>query len=177
MGQCRESNAQLLDTFRNAFAPTLTSNTDASDDTLRAPRFIDIGCGTGNFTINYLLPRCSSQCQELLGVDNSPEMLEYARIHHSHENIRYEHLDIVEGDVDKFVTQHGLFARVFSFYLMHWITDRARAMRNIEKLMEPGAECFIVFENCIPMFEVLMALAESPRWKKYAEVVIFTTYN
>ncbi|KAL1426568.1 hypothetical protein MTO96_018199 [Rhipicephalus appendiculatus] len=168
----RESNAQFLDAFKNAFAPTLTSKGNTSDDNLPAPRFIDIGCGTGNFTLNYLLQRCSSECRELVGADNSPAMLEYARIHHSHERIRYLHLDIVEGDVDKFVTEHGLFARVYSFNLMHWTPDRARAMRNIEKLMAPGAECLIVFENCIPMFEVFMALADSPRWKQYKEVLL-----
>ncbi|XP_075732840.1 juvenile hormone acid O-methyltransferase-like [Rhipicephalus microplus] len=163
MGMYRESNARLLDTFKNAFASTLTSKTNASDDNLPAPRFIDIGCGTGNFTLNYLLPRCSCQCLELVGVDNSPAMLEYARIHHSHEKIRYEHLDIVEGDVDRFVTEHGLFARLFSFNSMHWIKDKARAFRNMEKLMAPGAECFIVFEYSIPIFEVFMALAGSLR--------------
>ncbi|KAH8022713.1 hypothetical protein HPB51_001934 [Rhipicephalus microplus] len=94
-----ESNARLLDTFKNAFAPTITSETNASDDNLPSPRFIDIGCGTGNFTLNYLLKRCSSQCRELVGVDNSPAMLEYAKTHHRHEKIRYLHLDIVEGDV------------------------------------------------------------------------------
>ncbi|KAL1422746.1 hypothetical protein MTO96_003828 [Rhipicephalus appendiculatus] len=99
-------------------------------------------------------------------------MLEYARIHHNHEKIRYLHLDIVEGDVDKFVTENGRFARVFSMYVMHWIKDKARAMRNIEKLMAPGAECFIVFENSIPMFEVLMALADLPQWEEYAKVLL-----
>ncbi|XP_075732842.1 juvenile hormone acid O-methyltransferase-like [Rhipicephalus microplus] len=162
-----ESNARLLDTFKNAFAPTITSKTNASDDNLPAPRFIDIGCGTGNFTLNYLLKRCSSQCRELVGVDNSPAMLEYARTHHSHEKIRYEHLDIVEGDVNKFVTEHGRFARAFCFNLMHVVKDNARAMRNMEKLMAPGAECFVIFESCVPMVEVFMALAESPQWKKW----------
>ncbi|KAL1426569.1 hypothetical protein MTO96_018200 [Rhipicephalus appendiculatus] len=177
MGLQWESNARLLDAFKNAFAPTLTSKTNASDENLPAPRFIDIGCGTGNFTLNYLLQRCSSECRELVGVDNSPAMLEYARIHYSHEKIRYEHLDIVEGDVDKFVTENGRFGRAFSFNLMHVITDNARAMRNMEKLMAPGAECFVVFENSVPMVDVFLALADSPRWKKYAEVVYSLPIN
>ncbi|XP_075741435.1 uncharacterized protein LOC142790707 [Rhipicephalus microplus] len=167
-----ESNARLLDTFKTAFAPTITSKTNASDDNLPAPRFIDIGCGTGSFTLNYLLKRCSSQCRELVGVDNSPAMLEYARTHHSHEKIRYLHLDIVEGDVNKFVTEHGRFARAFCFNLMHVVKDNARAMKNMEKLMAPGAECFVLFESCVPMVDVFMALAESPQWKKYAEVLL-----
>ncbi|XP_050036088.1 uncharacterized protein [Dermacentor andersoni] len=172
MGPCRESNAQLIDAFKNAFAPTLTGSTDASSNKQLAPRFIDVGCGDGNFTLNYLLPQCSSQCQELVGVDKSLTMLEYASLHHRHDKIRYLHLDIVGSDVDKFVNKHGLFARVYSVYVLHWITDRAQALRNIEKLMAPAAECFVLFENSIPLFEVLMALAESPRWKEYAKVLL-----
>ncbi|KAH6931205.1 hypothetical protein HPB50_022799 [Hyalomma asiaticum] len=143
----------------------------------RASSILDVA--TGSFTLNYILSRCSSECEELVGVDKSLVMLEYARLHHSHEKIRYMHLDIVEGDVDKFVNEHGLFQRVYSFYLLHWITDKdkARAIRNIEKLMAPGGECFIVFENCIVLHEVLMALADAPLWKKYAEVMISIAYQ
>ncbi|KAH7946487.1 hypothetical protein HPB49_025643 [Dermacentor silvarum] len=172
MGPFLEFNGQLIDAFKSAFAPALTDNTDSSGNKQRAPRFIDVGCGDGNFTRNYLLPQCSSQCRELVGVDKSLVTLEYASLHHRHDKIRYLHLDIVGSDVDKFVNEHGLFGRVYSFYLLHWIKDRARALRNIEKLMAPGAECFILFENCIPLFEILMTLAESPRWKEYAKVLL-----
>ncbi|KAH8022712.1 hypothetical protein HPB51_001933 [Rhipicephalus microplus] len=168
----RESNARLLDTFKNAFAPTLTSKTNASDDNLPAPRFIDIGCGTGNFTLNYLLPRCSCQCLELVVVDNSPAMLEYARIHHSHEKIRYEHLDIVEGDVDRFVTEHGLFARLFSFNSMHWIKDKARAFRNMEKLMHREQSALSYSRSLSQYSRSLWLWQVHYDGKKHAEVLL-----
>ncbi|KAH7946485.1 hypothetical protein HPB49_025641 [Dermacentor silvarum] len=154
----RECTVRILDCFQNAFALTGVG-ADASTSELSEAKFIDVGCGEGSFTLKYLLPRCSSKCQKLVGVDKSSAMLEHARLRHGHDMIEYLHLDIVSSDVDEFVKQHGHFTRVFSFHLLHWVKDRAQALKNIEKLIAPEGECFIVFEHCIPIFEVFMALA------------------
>lgn len=167
----RKCTVRILDCFENAFALTGVG-ADASTSELSEAKFIDVGCGEGSFTLKYLLPRCSSKCQKLVGVDKSSAMLEHARLRHGHDMIEYLHLDIVCSDVDEFVKQHGHFTRVYSFHLLHWVKDRAQALKNIEKLIAPGGECFIVFEHCIPIFEVFMALAESPRWRKYVEVLL-----
>ncbi|XP_072144570.1 juvenile hormone acid O-methyltransferase-like isoform X4 [Dermacentor andersoni] len=166
MGCYRESSAQVLDAFMNAFVPI-----DLSDSKLSALPFLDIGCGEGNFTRRYLLPRCQHECRKLVAVDHSTAMLEYARSHHMHDMIDYVLFDIVKDDVNKFLNEHGPFARVYSFNMLHWVKDRAQAMKNIEKMIAPGGECFVIFEHCIPMFEVFIALAESPRWKQYAQPV------
>ncbi|XP_054927352.1 juvenile hormone acid O-methyltransferase-like isoform X1 [Dermacentor andersoni] len=167
MGCYRESSAQVLDAFMNAFVPI-----DLSDSKLSALPFLDIGCGEGNFTRRYLLPRCQHECRKLVAVDHSTAMLEYARSHHMHDMIDYVLFDIVKDDVNKFLNEHGPFARVYSFNMLHWVKDRAQAMKNIEKMIAPGGECFVIFEHCIPMFEVFIALAESPRWKQYAQVLL-----
>ncbi|XP_075550068.1 juvenile hormone acid O-methyltransferase-like [Dermacentor variabilis] len=161
-GQC---TVRILDCFQNAFAPTEVG-ADACVSELSEAKFIDVGCGEGSFTLKYLLPCSLSKCQKLVGVDKSSAMLEHARLRHGHDMIEYLHLDIVNSDVDKFVRQHGHFMRVYSFHLLHWDRDRARALKNIEKLIAPQGDCFIVFEHCIPVFEVFMAVAESPRCRK-----------
>ncbi|KAH7946486.1 hypothetical protein HPB49_025642 [Dermacentor silvarum] len=167
MGGYRESSAEVLDAFMNAFATI-----DPSDNKLSELPFLDVGCGEGNFTLRHLLPHCQGQCRKLVAVDNSTAMLEYARSHHAHKMIDYILFDIVKDDVDKFLDEHGPFARVYSFNVLHWVKDRARALRNIEKLIAPGGECFVTFENCIPIFEVCVTLAQSVRWKQYSEVLL-----
>ncbi|XP_037515679.1 juvenile hormone acid O-methyltransferase [Rhipicephalus sanguineus] len=162
-----QRSANALDAFKNAFAPT-----HSSYDNLSELRFLDVGCGEGSFTLRHLLPRCQDQCCKLVAVDNSAAMLDYAKSHNASEKIDYIHFDILEGDVDGFLKKHGPFARVYTFNLLHWIKDKVRAMKNIEKLTAPGGECFVVFENCIPMFDVFRTLAESVRWEKYAEVLL-----
>ncbi|XP_065290223.1 juvenile hormone acid O-methyltransferase-like isoform X1 [Dermacentor albipictus] len=167
MGCYRESSAEVLDAFMNAFTPI-----DSSDSKLSALPFLDIGCGDGNFTRRHLLPRGQHQCRKLVAADNSTAMLEYARSHHMHEMIDHVLFDIVNDDVNKFLNEHGPFARVYSFNMLHWVKDQAQAMKNIEKMIAPGGECFVTFEHCIPMFEVAIALAESARWKQYAQVLL-----
>lgn len=161
-----ESNLDILNRFEEAFAET-SNGAVVSSDKLHGPQFLEVACGPGNFTCNTLLPRYMEQCRRIVAVDKDPTMISFAKLHHEHEKISYQILDIVDGDVESFVREHGLFARVFSFNLLHWVKDRARAMRNIEKLMAPGGECFILFQHTIPMFEFIMGLAESERWKKY----------
>lgn len=163
----QKRTAEVLDTFINAFTPL-----DASVDILAKPRFLDVGCGDGGFTLNYLLPRCLHQCRKLVAIDNSAVRLDAARQRNRHEKIDYLHLDIVDGDVDEFVKEHGTFARVYCFNLLPWVKETAQAMKNIEKLTAPGGECFVVFEHCIALFEVYMALAESAQWKKYSELLL-----
>lgn len=167
MTHYQERTAEVLDAFMNAFEPL-----DPSVDTMAKPRFLDVGCGDGKFTLNYLLPRCLHQCSKLVAVDNSPVFLDVARQRHGHEKIDYLHLDVTNGDVEEFVKEHGTFERVYCFNLLQWVKDRAQAMKNIEELTAPGGECFVVFEHCIALFEVYMALAESTRWKKYAEMLL-----
>ncbi|XP_077484615.1 juvenile hormone acid O-methyltransferase-like [Amblyomma americanum] len=170
MGPYRESSLDILNMFEKSFSESY-EGVVARSDVLQKPQFLDVACGAGNFTFNSLLPRYMAHCRRIVAVDKAPSMIRFAKLHHKHEKITYDTLDIVDGDIESFVRQHGLFARVFSFNLLHWVKDPVCALKNIEKLLAPDGECFIIFQHCIPMFEVNMALAESERWKKYAKVL------
>ncbi|KAH9364631.1 hypothetical protein HPB48_022953 [Haemaphysalis longicornis] len=88
-----------------------------------------------------------------------------------HRKIEYQNLDLMSDDeVAAFVREHGHFQRVYSFLTLHWITDQHHAVRNIEALMAPGGECFLVFSATIVQFDIYAALVESPRWQKYSNV-------
>ncbi|KAL1481132.1 hypothetical protein MTO96_050433 [Rhipicephalus appendiculatus] len=76
----RNLNLQALDLFHLAFAPAYNTKNQ---------QFLDIGCGTGDFTRDWLLPRCPP-CRRLVAVDASEEMLSYARVNSAHPDIEYE---------------------------------------------------------------------------------------
>ncbi|KAK8764387.1 hypothetical protein V5799_033003, partial [Amblyomma americanum] len=76
---------------------------------------------------------------------------------------------MADDDVARFVREQGRFQRVFSFLTVQWMADQRHAMRNIEALMAPGGECFLLFSARLNAHEVLMAVKNSPRWSKYSQ--------
>ncbi|KAL1425217.1 hypothetical protein MTO96_019370 [Rhipicephalus appendiculatus] len=56
-------------------------------------QFLDVGCGTGDFTRDCLLPRCLP-CRRIVATDWSQDMIEYAKRYSAHVKIDYQQLDI-----------------------------------------------------------------------------------
>ncbi|KAL1425128.1 hypothetical protein MTO96_019475 [Rhipicephalus appendiculatus] len=131
---------------------------------------LDVGCGTGDFTRDFLLPRCLP-CARLIGIDCSVDMIEHASRHSVHEKIEYEVLDIGE-DVTEFIDRHGHFDRVYSFYCLQWLKDQGAALKNIAALMAPGAQCVLVFPASHQPGAVWSLLAKMDRWAKYSEMLL-----
>ncbi|KAL1439077.1 hypothetical protein MTO96_047538 [Rhipicephalus appendiculatus] len=131
---------------------------------------LDVGCGTGDFTRDFLLPRCLP-CARLIGIDCSVDMIEYASRHSVHEKIEYEVLDIGE-DVTEFIGRRGRFDRVYSFYCLQWLRDQGAALKNIAALMAPGAQCVLVFPASHQPATLWALLAKMERWAKYSETLL-----
>ncbi|XP_075728118.1 juvenile hormone acid O-methyltransferase [Rhipicephalus microplus] len=131
---------------------------------------LDVGCGTGDFTRDFLLPRCLP-CARLIGIDCSVDMIKYASRHSAHEKIEYEVLDIGE-DVTEFISHRGRFDRVYSFYCLQWLKDQGSALKNIAALMAPGAQCVLVFPASHQPGAVWSLLAKMDRWAKYSKMLL-----
>ncbi|XP_075534940.1 juvenile hormone acid O-methyltransferase-like [Dermacentor variabilis] len=132
-------------------------------------QILDIGCGTGDYTRDFLLP-CCLPCDRLVGIDSSIEMIEYAKRHSAHEKIEYELLDIGD-DLTEFISRRGPFDRVFSFYCLHWVRDQGAALKNVAALMAPGGQCLLVIPASSQLAAVWRLLAEMDHWVKYSEVL------
>ncbi|XP_035218879.1 juvenile hormone acid O-methyltransferase-like [Stegodyphus dumicola] len=130
---------------------------------------LDIGCGTGDVTTRILSPAIG-RFELLLGVDKSPEMVQYAKQHYEDDNIQYDVLDIA-GDVTEFREDWGTFSKIFSFYCLHWVKDLRKALSNIQHLMQPGGECLLVFVAQCPVFEMYERMAKMSKWQDYMEDV------
>ncbi|XP_040062291.1 juvenile hormone acid O-methyltransferase-like [Ixodes scapularis] len=131
-------------------------------------QFLDLGCGTGDFTRDHLLPRCSP-CRRMVAADVSLEMIEFARKHFPHPKICYDLLDISASEVTGFVLKYGQFDRVFSFFCLHWIKDQKTAMTNVAALMKPGGDCLLLFNAYTRVTLLRRKLARMDHWKKYAK--------
>lgn len=168
--------AALLDAFEQAFLNSTDVNVGKAVDEARTKeesQFLDIGCGSASFTKKHLLPRLPPWCKRLVAVDNSEAMLKFAGENHADPRIEYRKLDVVaDEDVTRFVQAEGHFQRVYSFLAFHWIADHRHALKNVEALLAPGGECFLIFADCLTVFDVFMAMMESPRWKKYSDILL-----
>ncbi|KAH7967459.1 hypothetical protein HPB49_024943 [Dermacentor silvarum] len=133
-------------------------------------QILDIGCGTGDFTRDFLLPRCLP-CGRLVGIDSCSEMIQYARRHSAHEKIEYELLDIGD-DMTKFIGRYGHFDRVYSFYCLQWLRDQGAALKNVAALMTPGGQCLLVFPASQQPAAVWILLAKMERWAKFSETLL-----
>ncbi|XP_037521305.1 juvenile hormone acid O-methyltransferase [Rhipicephalus sanguineus] len=131
-------------------------------------QFLDLGCGTGDFTRRCLLPRCPPSAR-IVAVDSSEEMLTYARQMFAHPRIEYDRLDI-SGDVADFVAKYSTFNRIYSFFCLNWVRNQEEAMKNVSSLLSSGGECVLVFPAWSRSRMPWMKLARLDRWRKYKEL-------
>ncbi|UYV81062.1 jhamt [Cordylochernes scorpioides] len=132
---------------------------------------LDVGCGTGDLTVDILAQACGD-FRLLLGVDLSSHMVDFARRNFQTDRIFFDQLDIATTEVSTFRARWGSFDRIYSFYCLHWVKDLNRAVGNLGSLLATGGEMLLVFLAHNPIFEVYQRMAATSRWKVYMEVSI-----
>ncbi|KAK8780946.1 hypothetical protein V5799_017713, partial [Amblyomma americanum] len=131
-------------------------------------QFLDVGCGTGDFTRHCLLPGCFP-CRRIIGIDRSSDTIDYARRHSGHEKIEYQKQDIAGDGVADFLQRYGRFQRVYSFYYLQGVRDQDIALQNISELLMPGGQCLLLFPASNLATACWRILAGMERWAKYSE--------
>lgn len=98
--------------------------------TLLSPKtnglYLDIGCGTGNYTIAL-----ANKGLNFTGVEPSEKMLDTARAHN-------QHISWLPGDAEHIPAENELFDDVIATLTIHHWTDLKKAMREINRVMKPG---------------------------------------
>ena len=87
----------------------------------------DLGCGSGNVT-RLLAERWPGAA--VVGVDNSPEMLERARA--SPSRVRWQHGDLTDWQPD------AVPALLYSNAVIQWLPDHGELIRRLWSLLSPG---------------------------------------
>ncbi|CAN7993801.1 unnamed protein product [Ixodes pacificus] len=154
----RAFNLRILDLLQASFM----------DDT-KEQQFLDVGCGTGDFTRDHLLPRCTP-LERMVAVDVSEDMVEYAKKNFAHPKICYDVLDITGNGVADFVKRYGQFYRVYSFLCLQRATNQEAVFKNIAGLLKPGGGCLLLFGASSSCVRLNKTLATMDHWKKYRKV-------
>ena len=100
----------------------------------RGDRALDLGCGTGEKTA--LL---ADRYDEVLAVDLSGPMVDFARRRRPRPGVRYEQRDLRDVAPDS----DGRFDLVFSAYTLHHV-ELDSALRRIRSLVRPGGQVLLV---------------------------------
>jgi SAM-dependent methyltransferase len=98
-------------------------------------RAVDLGCGTGLHTAML-----AERYQEVLAVDVSGPMVDFARRRRPEPNVSYQQRDLraVEPATD------GRFDLVFSAYTLHHVAGFSSALYRMRELVRPGGRVLLV---------------------------------
>lgn len=145
----------------NEYATILQWRSDGCDSIL------DIGCGSGDVTIDYLLPILPMNFQRLVGADLSGEMVDYARKQYANTRISFEQFDLGIDLEKQLLRQIEPFDHIVSFYCLHWIQHQTKAIQNLYKLCKPNGDVLVIFLAQNPIYEIYQQMAKNQRWSKY----------
>ena len=102
------------------------------------PAILDVGCGTG---INLMeMARVLGPCRKLVGVDLSPGMLDVARRKAASASIP---ATFVVGDAEALELPDSSFDLVVCNSAYHWVPDRARAIKEMSRVLRPGGQLML----------------------------------
>lgn len=156
-GLQRRDAKQAIDEFSHVFQ----WREDGCDSIL------DIGCGSADVTIDYLLPILPENFERLVGVDISEDMVNFARQQYPNPRISFDKFDL-NSDVEKQpFNATEPFDHITSFYCLHWIQNQERAIQNMYKLLKPNGDLLVVFLAQNPIFEIYKQMSLSKKWSKY----------
>lgn len=126
---------------------------------------LDLGSGAGDVTMSLLSQNIPVK-HRLLGLDTSPNMVDFANQSYGSDDVTFHCLDISKVDNPR-VYFPGGFNKVFSFYCLHWIKDIETTMKNVESLLKDGGDAVFLFIASNPIFNMYRLIAENPRWAPY----------
>lgn len=133
-------------------------------------KIIDIGCGPGNST-QVLVQRWPDS--EIIGIDNSPAMIEKAKKDYPNQNWQ-----LLDAGTDEF---EGNFDIVFSNATIQWIPDHVNLLRKFHSILSDNGIIAIQIPQFwdMPLGKSIATIAENDRWVSDTKGVIelFTIHD
>lgn len=124
--------------FAKGWAERLAKENNIGQDTLEKPamysklpelkgkKVLCLGCGTGE-ECDHL----KSLGADVLGVDISPGLIEYAKEHHPE-------IEFLVQDMEHLNLQKDSFDYVYSSLVLHYVDDWHQTLKNISECLKPG---------------------------------------
>jgi demethylmenaquinone methyltransferase/2-methoxy-6-polyprenyl-1,4-benzoquinol methylase len=122
-------------------------------------RVLDVATGTGMVAIALARRGC-----EVVGVDQSEQMLSGARAKLREHPALAEHVTFVRGEAERLPFADQEFDALTFTYLLRYVDDRAATMAELARVVKPGGKIGMV-EFAVPASVPLRAL-----WRRYTRI-------
>lgn len=131
---------------------------------------LDIGCGPGNFTHGIILPYLEQDVFEIIGIDISPGMIDYASKNYGGKQITFKEVNVAEAVPEDFVER---FDYIFSFWTLHWIQDQRKLYSNVFKMLKPNGSLLVSYVASGDFWDISQKVCKT---EKYAGFISNCNY-
>lgn len=140
---------------------------------------LDIGCASGDVTIDLVLPILPANFELLIGCDLSNEMIEFARKKYIIPNVYFEQFNLAIDAEKQSLWTHEKFDHITSFYCLMWVHDQKTAVQNFYKLLKARGDLLAVFLTHHPLYDIYKKQAKNQRWFEFMSDVdkVITPYQ
>lgn len=125
---------------------------------------LDIGCGDGKVTAEIA---CLAPHGRVVGIDNSAEMIGFARREHVSQHSSQLSFECVDASALPFREE---FDVVFSNAALHWIRDHRPVLAGIGRCLRPGGRALLQMGgrgNASDIVAVLDEMMSGPQWRGF----------
>lgn len=143
------------------FADSIKWRSDGCDSVL------DAGCGSGDVTVDILLPILPRNFHRLVGIDVSREMIDYARKTQINSKLSFEQFDLCIELEKQPLSSIKSFDHIFSFYTFHRVLDKKMCIQNFHKLLSENGDMFLTFIGNHPLYDAYKEQSFDKRWASY----------
>jgi ubiquinone/menaquinone biosynthesis C-methylase UbiE len=112
--------------------------------TPEAVRFLDLGCGIGQFAFELAEARPRA---EVVAVDPTPGMIERARRDFAHERVTY-----LQGSIDEIPRDSG-FDVITCMHAFPYVQDGAACARRMHELLRPAGRVLLINANAHTLWD------------------------
>lgn len=128
---------------------------------------LDVGCGSGDVTVDFILPAMPANFHRLVGIDLSNDMIEYANTNFKRENVKFDVFDLEIDLKNQSFYKAGQFDHIISFNCIHWVNNQETCMQSLYNLLKPDGDMLLVVGAEISIYETYLELSKQIKWKKY----------
>lgn len=132
-------------------------------------KILDIGSGDG-FLSSYIAKNFLSR-GHLVGIDNSHEMISFARSKSVNTNVDYFCMDACD-----YIALNEYDA-IISFWTLHWVSDYEKVLNNISKSLKKGGYALLAHGVGIPLLQTIaLKILDNEKWYAYKKDAQLLTY-